>query len=72
MNILTEKVCFGVAFEALKLGKKIKLPEWGGWWFEQDKSVWVHLKTGEEVNQPWFAEFIFREDWIVFDDGQNG
>lgn len=56
---------FGEALEAIKEGKKVKLPEWVGYWFKKNGEIWVHLESGEDVNTPWFKETIFREDWQI-------
>ena len=60
---------FRLALAAAYSGKKIKLPEWEGWWFVgEDNLLYVHTKEGVIDNSPWFDKFVNREDWQVIDD----
>ena len=56
---------FGEALEAIKRGKKVRLPEWVGYWYKKNGEIIVHKEDGEEVNTPWFKETIWREDWQI-------
>ncbi len=47
------------------LGKKIKLPEWGGYWFREDGILKVFCKNGDVVNTPNFPGFEHRTDWLT-------
>ena len=59
---------FGLAIEALNVGMKIKVPEWEGYWFKKSGMVMVMTAEGEVLNTPHFQQYIFREDWIAFND----
>jgi hypothetical protein len=56
---------FGKALEAMKQGKKIRLPEWKGYWYKKNGQVCVHMEDGTENYTPWFQQTIWREDWEV-------
>lgn len=57
---------FGQALEALNEGKKIKVPEWGGYWFKQSGMIKVMTAEGVVLETPHFQQYIFREDWEIF------
>lgn len=50
---------FKEAYEALKQGAIVKLPEWSGYWRWEDNSIKMHCKDGkvldirETDNLPW-------------------
>lgn len=62
---------FKEAYEALKQGAIIKLPEWSGYWRWEDNSIKMHCKDGkvldirETDNVDYTLTFIFRDDWEV-------
>jgi hypothetical protein len=56
---------FGQALEALNEGKKIKVPEWGGYWFKQSGMIKVMTAEGVILETPHFQQYIFREDWEI-------
>ena len=62
---MQSKLNFGQALEALNEGKKIKVPEWKGYWFKQAGMVKVHTAEGEIIDTPHFQQYIFRTDWEV-------
>lgn len=54
-------------------GRKIKLPEWGGYWTQSIMSdtkgpIAVVLKTGETIYTPDFTQYGGREDWEVVEE----
>lgn len=63
----------------MKAGRKIKLPEWTGYWFipqnlvvnESDpnpyKSIRVLTKDGDVLDTPWIDKYINRDDFQVTD-----
>jgi hypothetical protein len=66
--------------EALQMagnGEKIKLPEWGGWWFIPEDlrqgdcdlraSTRVFCANGDVLDTPWFDNYKDRLDWYVTD-----
>jgi hypothetical protein len=63
------------------VGKKIKLPEWTGYWFipenekidpsDAGKSVQVVTKDGNILNDPWFYKYEMRTDFEVT-EGEMG
>jgi hypothetical protein len=56
---------FGQAIEIMREGKKVRLPEWKGFWYKKNGQVYVHLEDGTENNTPWFQQTIWREDWEI-------
>lgn len=65
---------FSEAYEALKQGAKIKMPEWAGFWAMEDGNIKMHCKDGrvldirETEDIDYTLGFIMREDWILADD----
>lgn len=65
---------FSEAYEALKQGAKIKMPEWAGFWAMEDGNIKMHCKDGrvldirETEDIDYTLGFIMREDWILDDD----
>lgn len=58
---------FGQALELIKTGRMVRVPEWKGYWFRKNGSLWVHTSDGEEFPQEdmsWVNAVIFREDWV--------
>jgi hypothetical protein len=60
-------VDFGMALEALNEGKKIKVPEWKGYWFKESGMVMVMTAEEKILETPHFQQYIFRTDWQIFD-----
>jgi hypothetical protein len=56
---------FAQALEALNEGKKIKVPEWGGYWFKQSGIIKVMTAEGVVLETPHFQQYIFRTDWEI-------
>lgn len=62
---------FKKAYEALKQGAMIKLPEWGGYWKWEDDTIKMHCKNGrvldirETENLDYTLNFILRDDWEI-------
>lgn len=61
-----EGMTYAEAEKLLMEGKLIALPEWGGFWFKDEKTdeVLVLTKEGEVVKTPWEV-CKDRNDWIV-------
>ena len=65
---------FSEAYEALKQGAKIKMPEWAGFWAMEDGNIKMHCKDGrvldirETEDIDYTLGFIMRDDWILADD----
>lgn len=57
------------AIEAMNLGSRIKLPEWGGFWFMHEGKRMVKLKSGkiEEHDKSKGTDLKDRTDWEVTD-----
>lgn len=53
------------------LGKKVKLPEWTGYWFrdEDGKTVKVLTKDGEILDSPWIEKYKDRDDFFIMEEG---
>lgn len=66
---------FSVAYNYLKRGHDIKLPEWGGYWYWNNESESIHIYTrdGEDFDIRESKEvdytfgFINRDDWELAD-----
>jgi hypothetical protein len=64
---------FNEAYTLMKAGSKIKMPEWGGYWYwsEEKNTIIIHTKDGNEIdirdteNVGYTFDFICRNDWIV-------
>ena len=62
---------FKEAYEALKQGAMIKMPEWAGYWKWEDKSIKMHCKDGrildirETMDVGYTLSFIMRDDWEI-------
>lgn len=62
---------FQAAFNQMKLGTPIKLPEWGGFWAwdDQQKTINIHLREGDVIdirrshNMDYTISHMFRDDW---------
>ena len=63
-----EGLNFGQALEALNEGKKIKAPEWKGYWFKEAGMVKVMTAEGEVLDTPHFQQYIFRTDWQIVNE----
>ena len=67
---------FKEAYEALKQGAMIKLPEWAGYWKWEDNSVKMYCKNGkvldirETEDIDYTLKFIMRDDWKIVGDAK--
>lgn len=60
------------ALDALAAGKKVKLPEWTGYWFNSTVgtptcTIMVMTKNGDILDSPWLEELQDRKDWQITD-----
>jgi hypothetical protein len=53
------------ALKAMEQGAKVKLPEWTGYWFMENKQVKVQSKNGDVLTEPWLEKYHLRDDWEV-------
>lgn len=68
----TKDMEFNVAYNLMKKGAKIKLPEWEGYWYwdEKKNTIMIHTKEGKELDiresedMDFTMKNICREDWI--------
>lgn len=59
---------FKQAYEEMLKGKKIKRPDWKGYWFIEDDKIKIHLKDGNIKFNNFTQETItntLAEDWEV-------
>jgi hypothetical protein len=52
--------------EAIKLldeGKKVKLPEWLGYWFKDNSAYLAHLRSGDTASA-WLHKYDDRTDFV--------
>ena len=67
---------FKQALELMKLGKKVKLPSWGGYWTyeEETDSIFMHCKEGNvlEIRETdrlsYTLENVLSDEWILADE----
>lgn len=65
---------FGLALKAMKEGKKVKLPSWGGYWCWEKDTIMMHCKDGkvldirETDNVEYTMSNIASEDWMLADE----
>lgn len=70
---------FEAAYNYLKRGHKIKLPEWGGYWYwnAETNSIRIctrndeHLDIRETDNLDYTMSFTFRDDWLIVNDNDG-
>lgn len=58
----------GKAIELMNEGKRVKVPEWKGYWFKKNGCIYVMLEDGTEIKQEditWINTNIWRTDWQV-------
>lgn len=68
----TKDMEFNVAYNLMKKGAKIKLPEWEGYWYwdEKKNTIMIHTKEGTELDiresedMDFTMKNICRNDWI--------
>jgi hypothetical protein len=60
------------AYNAMKSGSKIKLPEWLGYWYwDYNKTIMIHTRDDEEFcffdtkRRDFTLDFTARTDWII-------
>ncbi len=58
---------FTEALQTLDQGKKVKLPEWIGYWFKEDNKILVHTRIGEILDSPYLEDYKNRTDWQITD-----
>lgn len=62
---------FNEAYLMMQLGKKIKLPEWKGFWAWENNTIMLHCSNGEVIDirdtndVAYTFSFICREDWTI-------
>jgi len=62
---------FKGAYEAMKQGARVKLPEWAGFWGWEGNTIKMHCKDGrildirETEDVGYTLKFIMRDDWEV-------
>lgn len=70
---------FKEAFELMKQGAKVKLPNWGGYWVYDSKKdrIYMHTKDGKvpEIRDSKCLSYtlsnILSDEWIVADEGNT-
>lgn len=63
-------------FDEMKQGAKVKLPDWGGYWYwdNEKETIMIHTKDDEvlDIRDTNMVEYTTRnllsEDWIIADD----
>lgn len=53
------------AIQALKEGKKVRLPEWRGYWMIDESGSIVALTKDGDFFEPWLDKFKDRTDWEI-------
>ena len=68
---------FRDAYYEMKKGKKIRLPEWGGYWEWKNDTIMLNCYDGrvldirETEDVDYTFKFICREDWEVIEDDKD-
>lgn len=67
---------YNEAIAALYLGKKVKLPEWVGYWFKPDESageegIKVMTASGDVLDTPYLDDYKNRTDWEITDGSRD-
>lgn len=53
------------AIAACTEGKRVKLPEWQGYWFSSENKVKAFLADGSIAEDPWFDKYEGRTDFEI-------
>jgi hypothetical protein len=53
------------AIQACVDGKRVRLPEWSGYWFASGTQVKVFTATGDILESPWFDKYENRQDFEI-------
>ncbi len=65
---------FQAAYSYLKRGHAIALPEWGGYWVWDGKTIIMCTRKGDEIDLrdtsdlDYTINFMFRDDWELVAD----
>lgn len=70
---------FTEAFKAMKDGKKVKLPSWGGYWYwdEEKQTIMMHTKEGNILDirdtqrVEYTLENIMSDEWVLADENNT-
>lgn len=70
---------FKEALTAMKNGKKVKLPSWGGYWCwdKEKETVMMHTKDGQflDIRETQVVEYtltnVCSDEWIIADEGST-
>lgn len=64
-GLKTSGLTFNEAMKAMHSGYKVRLPEWTGYWFIQNKEMSLLTRTGDILTTPDFKKFGSRDDWEI-------
>jgi len=59
------------ALSALESGKKVKLPEWIGYWFKDNGIIKVFTRDCQILESPYLQDYTSREDWEETDGSRD-
>lgn len=65
---------FKEALAAMQEGKKVKCPEWLGFWQMKNGKIMMHCKDGNVINLTdtediiYTLSFVTRDDWMILDE----
>ena len=67
---------FGQAFELMKQGVKVKLPNWAGYWVWENGTIMMHCKDGEVIDlrdteRPEYTFANMASDEFIVADEEN-
>jgi hypothetical protein len=54
---------FGQVIFLLKCGKKVRVPEWAGYWKLESDKIMVYCQNEDVVEATHFQINVFRNDW---------
>ena|SRR5688500_18975160 len=58
---------YAQAMRAIQDGQKVKLPDWGGYWYKDGDKIMVLTKDGDVLDTPWHEKYQHRDDWQITD-----
>lgn len=79
-GVIFEKGQHGLTYDqamaAMNLGKKVKLPEWNGYWFKPDpetgrEGIKVFTAQGVILDTPYLLHYQERTDWEITDGSRD-
>ncbi len=72
---INKNLSYDEAMKELLSGKKVKLPEWDGYWFKEEinqvASIKVFTASGDVLDTPFLEDYKKRTDWQITDGSRD-